>query len=440
MNQHNRGDRLSLSAEQSAAQLVALYGRCVAMVAIALLVTPLVPWPGPLYIYFVLLLFALLGWGGWLVENASWGKSWHQYGFVTAEFALMSFILLYPNPLIPLDYPPQFILRFGNFIFFFVLLAGLTYAYRPGLVVWGGLSAALCWSIGTLWLYRLPDTVRLSTDNFNLENFLSAFAEPTYVDVVSRVQEVGVLLIVSGLLALAVMRSRTVAIRQANLAREKANLARYFPDKTAELLAGKTNPFSQPREHDCAIIFADLVAFTSWSQQHTPAQTIALLREVHGLLATIIFRNNGTLDKFMGDGLMATFGTPEATENDAPNALIAAMEMNEAFEAWKKSNTMPDVEKLNLAIGGHFGNVVIGDIGSEERLEFAVLGDAVNVASRLESATRQLSCRCLISADLMQAAKNRGTIDTSLYRKQLAPHAAITLRGRSGKTAVFVLR
>jgi adenylate cyclase len=430
----------SLRAEQLAAQRVALYGRFVALFAIALLVIPLIPWPGPLYIYSILLLFAFLGWGGWFVENAVWGKSWHQYGFVTADFALMSFVLLFPNPLVPLDYPPQFILRYGSFIFFFFLLAGLTYAYRPRLVIWGGVSAAICWSIGVLWLVGLPDTVLLHSDNLNVENMLDAFAKPTYVDVTIRIQEVGVLLIVSGLLALAVVRSRNVAIRQANLAREKANLARYFPEKTAEMLAGKTNPFSQPREHECAIVFADLVSFTSWSQRHTPAQTIALLREVHGILAKIIFQNNGTLDKFMGDGLMATFGTPEPTENDASNALIAVVEMAEAFEVWKSSNTMLDIDELSLAVGGHFGNVVIGDIGSEERLEFAVLGDAVNVASRLEAVTRQVGCRCLISADLMEAAERKGTIDLTLQKRKLESHAAIPLRGRTGETPVFAFR
>ena len=430
----------SLRAEKLAAQHTALRGRVVALAAIALLVTPLVPWPGPLYLYCVLFVFALLGWGGWYVENAAWGKSWHQYVFVTADFALMAFILLFPNPLLPLDYPPQFILRYGNFIYFFVLLAGLTYVYRPRLVVWGGLSAAACWSIGSLWLLRLPDTARFPSGDLSTEAALSAFATPTYIDVGTRVQEVGVLLISAGLLALAVKRSRTIAIQQARLAREKANLARYFPDKTAELLAGKNNPFSQPRELHCAIVFADLVSFTPWSQQHTPAQSITLLREVHGILARIIFANNGTLDKFMGDGLMATFGTPEPTESDASNALVAAMEMADAFELWRKSNTLPDTEGLSLAIGGHHGSVVVGDIGSEERLEFAVIGDAVNVASRLESATRQLDCRCLISSELSEAAQREGSIDISRHLDRLKIHEPIPLRGRSGKTSVFVLR
>ena len=437
----SKSDELhSLRAEQRTAQFTALRGRMVALFAIAVLVTPIVPSPGPIYLYFVLLIFALLGWGGWRVENAAWGKSWHQYVFVTADFALMSFVLLYPNPLLPLDYPPQFIFRYGNFIFFFILLAGLTYAYRPRLVVWGGVSAAICWTIGVLWLINMPDTVLIPFNNLSLEAALLAFEKPTYIDIGTRVQEVGVLLIAAGLLALAVKRSRTIAIRQASLGREKANLARYFPDKTAELLAGKTDPFSQPREHECAIIFADLVAFTPWSQNHTPAQTIALLREVHGMLADIIFRNNGTLDKFMGDGLMATFGTPEPTKSDASNALMAALDMAAAFDVWKKSNSLPNTDGLKLAIGGHYGTVVIGDIGSEERLEFAVLGDAVNVASRLESATRQVGCRCLISRDLLEAAQQEQTIDISRHQQQLEPHAPISLRGRSGATPVFVLR
>ncbi len=435
-----RPTNFSLREEQVAAQHTAIWGRTVALLLIALLVTFLVPWPGPVYLYLLLLVFALLGWGAWLVECSAWGKPWHQYAFVTADFALMAFTLLYPNPLLPLDYPAQFILRFGNFIFFFVLLAGLAYFYRPRLVMWGGLSAAVCWTIGIAWLLQLPDTVLLSSDDSSLDAALEVYAQPTYVDLVVRVQEVVVLLIAAGLLALAVKRSRTIAIRQANLAREKANLARYFPDKTAEFLAGKTNPFSKPREQNCAILFADLVDFTSWSQMHTPTQTIELLREVHGILAQVIFRHNGTLDKYIGDGLMATFGTPEPTANDASNAMIAAIEMSNAFESWQRSRYVTNGDRLKLAIGVHYGAVVIGDIGSEKRLEFAVLGDAVNVASRLESATRDVGCRCLISQDLVDAAKTENLLGIAPYRDQLESHDPIRLRGRSGEVPILVLR
>lgn len=439
INTVSRRSSFSLREEQVAAQYSALWGRSVALIVIALLVSYLVPWPGPFFLYLPLMLFALLGWGAWLVECSAWGRSWHQYAFVTADFALMAFTLLYPNPLLPLDYPPQFILRFGNFIFFFVLLAGLTYVYRPRLVLWGGISAAVSWTVGIVVLLRLPDTVWFPAGELNMAVALSDFATPTYIDVGVRVQEVVVLLIASCLLALGVKRSRTIAIRQANLAREKENLSRYFPEQTATLLAGKTNPFSTPREHDCAILFADLVAFTAWSQKHTPAQTIELLREVHGMLAQVIFRNNGTLDKYIGDGLMATFGTPEPTKSDASRALIASIEMAEAFESWQRKHVNSSRDHLKLAIGVHYGAVVIGDIGSEERLEFAVLGDAVNVASRLEAATRQVGCRCLISRDLLDAAESENLSAVAQYWDQLESHEPIELRGRSGKLPVMIL-
>ena len=137
---------------------------------------------------------------------------------------------------------------------------------------------------------------------------------------------------------------------------------------------------------------------------------------------------------------MATFGTPEPTENDASNALAAVIDMADAFETWKKSGSIPDISDMNLAIGVHYGTVIIGDIGREERLEFAVVGDAVNVASRLEVATRELPCRCLISEDLIIAADKEETSDISTLLQRLEAHAPMVLRGRSGETSVYVLR
>ena len=205
------------------------------------------------------------------------------------------------------------------------------------------------------------------------------------------------------------------------------------------MLAGQTNPFSQPREHHSAVLFADLVAFTTWSEKRRPTQTIEVLREVHGLLAKIIFKHDGTLDKFIGDGLMATFGTPEPTKEDAFNALSAMIEMADVFETWRLAQFKTNDDTLKLAIGLHYGPVVIGDIGSDQRLEFAVLGDTVNVASRLEAATREVGCRCLVSGDLVEAAKVESPSEVYRHLDRLRSHNPISLRGRSAKLPVFVL-
>ena len=444
MNEPGTGERLSpaemsFAAEELAAQRTALWGRVVALLAIAGLITVLTPWPGPLFYYPLLAVFMVLGYGAYLAE-ARWRKVRLRYAFVTADFALLTFTLLYPNPLIPYDFPPQFALRFGTFIYFFVLLAGLAYVYRPMLVLWGGVSAAVSWAIGIAWLVSLPGAVIQPPSGDNGDVLLGALASPYFIDLGIRLQEIMILLITAGLLALAVGRARAIALRQADLASEKTNLSRYFPRKTVELLATKTNPLSQPREQQAAVLFADLVSFTGWAEHRSPKDTIGVLREVHALLAEIVFRHDGTLDKFIGDGLMATFGTPEPTDRDAVNALAAAVEMADAFKTWKQSRAGTEAGALELAVGVHYGPIVLGDIGSDRRMEFAVLGDTVNVASRLEQANREIGCRCIVSVALVEAALAENPAEAEAALARLKKHGPLSLRGRTATTDVLMLQ
>lgn len=428
----------SLKAEEMAAQLVAFRGRIIALAFIAVLITILTTWPGPLFPYGLLLLFLLNGFVAYRIALTHWGRPWHQYVFVSIDAALLTFTLLYPNPLLPIDLPIQFNLRNGVFIYFFVILSGLAYVYRPQLVLWCGVSVAFFWSIGIYWMMQQPGSVWQNLTYNDFDAFLKIYSAPTFVDLGVRFQEVVVFLIVAGLLALAVGRARAIALRQANLAQERANLARYFPSQTADLLASQNDPFADPREHNAAVLFADLVSFTAWSQKRSPSETIALLREVHRLLADIVFRNGGTLDKFVGDGLMATFGTPQPGERDASRALAAAIQLVDGYESWRTTSDIPDMP--TLSIGVHYGPIVMGDIGTDDRLEFAVLGDTVNVASRLESATRELKCRCLLSQDLVTTAETEDASEFQTYRNRLDKRTAITLRGRNGETGVAVVQ
>lgn len=429
----------SLRSEELAAQRDAVIGRTIALIVISVLVTYLSPWPAPLLTYALLSVFVLIGWMAWHVAKAPWGRAWHQYVFVSLDFAILTFTLLYPNPLIPFDYPPQFALRYGGFIYFFVLLAGLAYVYQPRLVLWGGVSAALSWSLGVAWLMRMPESVWVIGNDGGYEEALDLIALPTFIDFGVRLQEVAVFMIAAGLLALAVRRARRVALRQASLARQRENLGRYFPRKTAQLLAERADPFSSPSETQAVVLFADLVSFTSWSENHTPKETIELLRKVHGALAEVVFRHGGTLDKFIGDGLMATFGTPEASDRDASNALAAMVDMVDAFEAWKQEDSSGQSETLQLAVGAHYGPVVIGNIGSAQRLEFAVLGDTVNVASRLEGATREVGCTALASEALILAAESEGAGISQGVRDRFALHGRIDLRGRGQGIKVYAV-
>ena len=109
--------------------------------------------------------------------------------------------------------------------------------------------------------------------------------------------------------------------------RARGNLARYFPPKIVDTLAARDEPFGPPRQQDVAVLFSDIRGFTAMSETMSPAEVMELLRDFHGRMEAVVFEHNGTLDKFIGDALLATFGTPDTGERDATDALTCAREM-----------------------------------------------------------------------------------------------------------------
>jgi adenylate cyclase len=248
-----------------------------------------------------------------------------------------------------------------------------------------------------------------------------------------------VLLLVATILAAGVWRSRRLVLRQAVAARERANLARYFAPTMVDRLAHADQPLGAVRAQPVAVLFADIAGFTRLAEQAAPEQVIALLRGLHARLEAAVFEHRGTLDKYLGDGIMATFGTPEAAPDDAANALAAARAMLASIDAWNRERAARGEPPLRLSIGLHYGQVVLGDVGSARRLEFAVIGDAVNVASRLEELTRALDARLVVSDALVEQVQAGGGQRPGALAglERAAPRA---LRGRSAPVALWMLR
>ena len=163
-----------------------------------------------------------------------------------------------------------------------------------------------------------------------------------------------------------------------------------------------------------------------------------MLREFHGRMEHAVFAHSGTLDKYLGDGLMATFGTPHATPHDAANALACARAMVDAADSWSAQREQRGEAAVRVVVGVHYGPVVLGDIGGDNRLEYAVVGDTVNVAARLEELTRQLGVRVAASAETIDAARECEAANESLLA-QAHELGARTLRGRPGEIDVWTL-
>ncbi|MEM7442536.1 MAG: adenylate/guanylate cyclase domain-containing protein [Pseudomonadota bacterium] len=425
--------------EERDGKRLAIRGRLVAAGAIAILVIAVIPYPGVFYFLGLAAIFVLTGLIDlWLLRRGSL-RSWHTYAFAAVDFAVLGFALLYPNPFAMFDYSPQLGLRFISFVYFFVLLCGLAFCYRPVVVLFGGAIGALVWAAGILWIVDLPQSHTAWSPEQPREEILGVILDPNYVDVSLQLQRIAVFLIVAGLLALIVLRSRRLVVRQVRSERERSNLARYFPPTMVDRLAKMDAPLSQIREQEVAVLFADIVGFTRWSETHTPTEVIAFARQIHGRLEDAVFANGGTLDKFIGDGIMATFGTPETGPHDAANGLRCLHAILRSFDAWNRERAANGEEPVHISVALHYGRVVMGEIGSERCLEFAALGDTVNVTSRLERLTRDFGCRAIISEAAVAAVRNTDGDMANGLLDGFAAGTTAPVRGRLASIAVWTL-
>jgi adenylate cyclase len=409
--------------------LLAVRARWVALAVIAVTLPIINPNWDVIYYIVMLGLFALNGWAQLKVGKV--GRSQPELILIFCDLALMTLLTVVPNPFSAENWPLGMQFRFETFIYFFVFLATATLAYSWRTVVAMGFWTSAVWAVGVGWVYLQPEThaelaerVRAAIGSdvrmFDIIN-------PTAIGIPARFQEITVFLIVAMTLALAVRRSNALLISHAGIERERTNLARYFSPNVVEQLSGNDEPLKQVRMQNVAVLFADIVDFTAYTDGRSPMEVIGTLRLFHERMEREVFRHSGTLDKYLGDGLMATFGTPSASASDAGNALRCAQAMLASIGEFNRERKNRGEPPIRVSVGLHYGEVVLGDIGLN-RLEFAVIGTAVNAASRLESLTRELGCAMIASDDLVRQARAEANSSDADFA-HLAAQPPRTIRG-----------
>ncbi len=194
------------------------------------------------------------------------------------------------------------------------------------------------------------------------------------------------------------------------------------------ILARKEDTVSESRE--AAILFSDIRDFTTLSENSSPEEITEMLNEYFTWWDSEVERYGGIIDKYIGDAVMVIFGldSVESACSQAVNCAISMYSSLEKLKARLKSQDLPVIQ--DIGIGINFGKVIIGDIGSKNRRNFTVIGDTVNVASRLETLTKKVQTPIVVSSYVMEQ------LDPA-DRELFIPRGEVLLKGRRGPTAVF---
>ena len=210
----------------------------------------------------------------------------------------------------------------------------------------------------------------------------------------------------------------------------ESDLSRYLPAEVAKSIAAGTRALALGGERrQVSILFADVVSFTSFAEGAPPEKVVAFLNELFTVLTEVVFRHGGTVDKFIGDCVMAIFGAPGDVPDHAVRALSAAEDMHRFVEAnspaWKATYGV----EVRLGIGVNAGEALVGNLGSEARMEYTAIGDVVNVAARLEGLARP--GQTLVTEEVARAVGAGFT---------LAPLGDHPLRGKQKSVAILELQ
>lgn len=295
-----------------------------------------------------------------------------------------------PNDDLPLG-------RFFEHVFLFFpafAILGLFLVRLWAVLLWVGLM--LVQPIVFLWVATSFDHIYFTYDLA----LLAVDGNAINRDILEKYRNVEVLF-VSALIGLTLFH-RWALKSSVTLEKSKENYRRFFsPEIGDEIEAGDIVVGREGSKRvEVAVLFTDIVGFTKLSEEMDPADVLDLLSAYQTLMVEAIFDCSGTVDKFIGDAVMANFGAPRSHGNDAQNAFECGLLMNSRLAAWNAERTKSGQQPVEHRIGIHFGQCVVGNMGSDQRLEYAVIGDVVNVASRICDACKNFDTNFLISSAL----------------------------------------
>ena len=348
------------------------------------------------------------------------------YGFVTIDMAVIALALTMLAQMHNLSLSHEFSLPLFSLAFVILIHAALR--YRPLLILFGFL-------LFVVLLFALPIAI-----NFPIVTHSeAAISHPHSSNDVAEIilHDVGFLPLLFLTLAMAllfyiVMRTRSITELALIDGRRANQLSRFFSPEIANSLGSmEAEEIQSGNRQNVAIIFIDVCGFSKLAENLPPEAVAEFLSAFRTKICDIVFKYNGTIDKFTGDGVLAVFGAPIVRKDDAQRAVEASIEIRDEIKKWHQQRDRDGLPGADVGIGGHFGEVFSGIIESGQILEHSVIGDTVNVAERLERITRDLKANFVFSDALMASA------NFEIGPLEVQSMEDVEIRGHNGRVKIW---
>jgi adenylate cyclase len=299
--------------------------------------------------------------------------------------------------------PAAVYLKAPTVMYAFILIALRALRFEPGFVLLAGFAASAGWLALVAYALYVSD----APVTHNWAEYMMSYS----VLLGAEVDKVVSFVMVTLILALALHRARKVLIRATTEQIAASELARFFAPEVAGRIRD-TESAIRPGEaelRDAAIVMTDLRGFTPLSHELAPREVIGLLGEYQSRMVQVISDHGGSVDKFMGDGILASFGASRPSPTFARDALRAVEALIAAADAWtlewRRDGRRPAPP---VGIATATGRVMFGAIGDETRLEYTVIGDPVNLAAKLEKHSKAERARAICPAETLELARAQG--------------------------------
>lgn len=336
-------------------------------------------------------------------------RPWMLYLSVIADMLLLmgliySFHYKYAQPAV-------FYLKVPTLLFVFLFIALRALRFEARFVVFTGLTAIAGW-IGLI-LYALDGRGGPANPTDNFVEYMTSNAFLIHAEV----DKIIAILLTTLVLALAIARARHLLVQAVSESTAAQDLSRFFDPGVAARIRGAAMSIraGEGELRDVAILTADLRGFTRLSTELPPDEVMKVLQDYQGRVCPLIAAAGGSIDKFLGDGILASFGAVMPSATAAADALRAADAVMAAAATWREERRAAGLPPLEVGLAVASGRVVFGAVGDGERLEFTVIGDAVNLAAKLEKHNKEEGTRALTDGETFALAERQG------YRPSTAP-------------------